>query len=233
MDNVLYVADCRKVIGSQVKHADYVFGVPPDFAGLGLHPIKDQAQYYGFLREVLEGLVGITGCITISVTDRKNSGVVVPKHAFYIDFFSQAGWYFKSQKLWIKSQSINLFRLNYSHLLTFSKSTTLPPGQAKEFKYDSFHDPEEHFGGFKEGLMPVRIAEVYIRRHTQPGQVVYDPFTGTGTTAVAALVNSRAFVGSEISQEYIPMVEQRFKLMRANIRVPMAAKQAPFNIVHL
>ena len=43
------------------------------------------------------------------------------------------------------------------------------------------------------------------------GGLVYDPFMGTGTLAIAALEQKMAFVGSEISEEYVNYAERRIK----------------------
>ena len=44
-------------------------------------------------------------------------------------------------------------------------------------------------------------ARYYIRRLTTPGELVCDPFAGSGTTAVAALGMGRGFVGAELDPE--------------------------------
>ena len=41
-----------------------------------------------------------------------------------------------------------------------------------------------------------------IALYTQPGDVVLDPFMGSGTTALAAVQSGRQYVGYELSAEY-------------------------------
>ena len=43
------------------------------------------------------------------------------------------------------------------------------------------------------------------------GDLVYDPFMGSGTTAKMALINGRNFIGSEVSNEYVDLANQRIK----------------------
>lgn len=43
------------------------------------------------------------------------------------------------------------------------------------------------------------------------GGIIYDPFMGTGTTAIASLKANRTFIGSEMSTEYIKICEQNIK----------------------
>lgn len=53
--------------------------------------------------------------------------------------------------------------------------------------------------------LPARFTELY----TYKGDLVLDPFMGSGTTAVAALRLERHFVGYEISAEYLAAAERR------------------------
>ena len=43
------------------------------------------------------------------------------------------------------------------------------------------------------------------------GGIIYDPFMGTGTTAIAAIKSNRKFIGSEMSTEYIKICESNIK----------------------
>lgn len=43
------------------------------------------------------------------------------------------------------------------------------------------------------------------------GGIIYDPFMGTGTTAIASLKANRKFIGSEMSTEYIKICEQNIQ----------------------
>ena len=49
---------------------------------------------------------------------------------------------------------------------------------------------------------PVGLISRLVRALTNPGDLVFDPFTGSGTTAVAAITEGRRFIGTEISPEY-------------------------------
>lgn len=50
---------------------------------------------------------------------------------------------------------------------------------------------------------PVSIARVLIEQSTSPGQIVCDPFLGSGSTLVAALETGRRFVGCDLSPKSI------------------------------
>ena len=46
---------------------------------------------------------------------------------------------------------------------------------------------------------PVRVSEVLINQSTQPGEVVADPFMGSGSIGVAAVKNGRRFIGTDLN----------------------------------
>lgn len=58
---------------------------------------------------------------------------------------------------------------------------------------------------------PVELVERLVLSMTRPNDWVLDPFLGTGTTAIAALMHSRRAVGSEISPEYMAIARDRIR----------------------
>jgi adenine-specific DNA-methyltransferase len=56
---------------------------------------------------------------------------------------------------------------------------------------------------------PVAIPQRLIRALTEPGDTVLDPFSGSGTTAVAAVLEKRRFIGAEISKRYCKLARSR------------------------
>jgi adenine-specific DNA-methyltransferase len=49
---------------------------------------------------------------------------------------------------------------------------------------------------------PIALVQRLVRAFTNPGDVVLDPFMGSGTTAATAILESRRFVGAEIKKKY-------------------------------
>lgn len=58
---------------------------------------------------------------------------------------------------------------------------------------------------------PVALISHLIKLFTQKGQVVLDPFLGSGSSALAALQNERKFIGFEIEKKYCDMALQRIQ----------------------
>ncbi len=58
-------------------------------------------------------------------------------------------------------------------------------------------------------IFPECLARDHILSWSNPGDLVFDPFTGSGTTGKMALLNARRFIGCEISQEYTDLANNR------------------------
>ena len=56
---------------------------------------------------------------------------------------------------------------------------------------------------------PEKLPEFFIKLFTNPNDLVYDPFMGSGTTAKVSVDLNRNFVGSEISEEYYEVANKR------------------------
>jgi site-specific DNA-methyltransferase (adenine-specific) len=87
-----------------------------------------------------------------------------------------------------------------------------------------FFDPESDTwyvsrvcGTFKERegwhgcQMPIAILDRIIRASSNPGQVVLDPFNGSGTTVVSAAMLDRTYVGIDQSEEYVAFARKRLE----------------------
>lgn len=58
---------------------------------------------------------------------------------------------------------------------------------------------------------PEKLANDHIISWSNEGDLVYDPFMGSGTTAKMAIINKRNWIGSEISEEYCEIAEKRIE----------------------
>ena len=56
---------------------------------------------------------------------------------------------------------------------------------------------------------PVELMVKLIRIHSKEGDIVFDPFMGSGTTAIACLKTGRKFIGCEISKKYCDIANKR------------------------
>lgn len=58
-------------------------------------------------------------------------------------------------------------------------------------------------------IFPEKLVNDHIISWSNEGDIVYDPFMGSGTTAKMALLNNRNYIGSEMSEEYCDIIKER------------------------
>lgn len=58
-------------------------------------------------------------------------------------------------------------------------------------------------------IKPLDFTERMVRNSSREGQIILDPFMGSGTTGVAAVSQNRKFIGIEINEEYYKIAEKR------------------------
>ena len=58
---------------------------------------------------------------------------------------------------------------------------------------------------------PEQLANDHIISWSNEGDLIYDCFMGSGTTAKMAIINNRKWIGSEMSSEYCDIIHERLK----------------------
>ena len=64
---------------------------------------------------------------------------------------------------------------------------------------------------FHPTVKPTQLMRYLIKLVTPPGGTVLDPFTGSGSTGKAAILEGFRFIGCELTEDYIPIIEGRLK----------------------
>jgi site-specific DNA-methyltransferase (adenine-specific) len=64
--------------------------------------------------------------------------------------------------------------------------------------------------------LPEKLMERIIRLATRPGDLVFDPFCGAGTTAIAAMRLGRKFVMTEVDEKYVRITNEKLAAMKEN-----------------
>lgn len=64
---------------------------------------------------------------------------------------------------------------------------------------------------------PIELIKRCIIKHSNVGDIVFDGFMGSGTTALAALELDRHFIGTEIDEYYFGIAEERIKNHNAQL----------------
>jgi DNA modification methylase len=68
-------------------------------------------------------------------------------------------------------------------------------------------------------MFPEKLAEDHILSWSNEGDIVLDPFMGSGTTAKMAYLNKRKWIGIDINEEYCKIIEQRIKKAKREVNL--------------
>ena len=196
-------------------------------------------EYLEFLRrvwkEVYRVLVpGGRVCINIANLGRKP---YIPLHAFIIRDMLDIGFLMRGEIIWNKASSASpstawgswcsaanpTLRDVHEYILVFSKGTF----QRKNVNKRKSTISKEEFLEFTKSVwtfsavsakeighpapFPVELPYRCIQLYTYEGEVVLDPFMGSGQTAIAAIKAGRYYVGYDIEEEYVRLAERRIK----------------------
>lgn len=131
-----------------------------------------------------------------------------------------AGWYLRADCIWNKPncqpESVkDRPTRSHEYVFLFSKSEKYrydnqivrgPNGRNLRTVWDINTQPNRLT---HEAMFPTSLVIPCLSLTTRPGDLVLDPFLGSGTTGLVALNMERRFVGVELNPEYVAVAEQR------------------------
>jgi len=59
-------------------------------------------------------------------------------------------------------------------------------------------------------VYPVELCEFFIKAFSNQDDIIFDPFSGSGTTGIACLNTNRSFIGCELDKDYFNAAQERF-----------------------
>lgn len=184
-------------------------------------------------RESYKKLVtGGRACINIANIGRKP---YIPLHSLVIDIMLKMKFFMRGEIIWDKSASAGgscawgswmsasnpVLRDYHEYILVFSKeSYSKNPAQEKRdsISKEDFIEWTKSVWTFPAvnakrighpAPFPIELPHRLINLYSYEGDVVLDPFCGSGTTCLAALQNGRHYIGYDINEDYIDLSEKR------------------------
>jgi DNA modification methylase len=135
-----------------------------------------------------------------------------PLLVYFIQAFNASGFSFRAQLLWVKNQFV-IGMADYHHRFEPILYGWLPNG-AHYFVDDRTQDDvfevnKPVVSDMHPTQKPVELLARMIANSSRAGEIIYDPFCGSGTTLVAAHQLGRVGYAVEISPEYTAVALQR------------------------
>jgi site-specific DNA-methyltransferase (adenine-specific) len=98
----------------------------------------------------------------------------------------------------------------------------LPAIMARNYAQDQTTLDTMPFGklpkqNFHPTVKPTQLMQYLVKLITPPGGTVLDPFTGSGSTGKAAILEGFDFIGIELTEDYWPIIEGRLKHAEAKV----------------
>ena len=117
-------------------------------------------------------------------------------------------WKFTS-KMWLWQYDPIFFltkgkvkKFNLSFVKNENKDVIIEVTPQTNYKRDKQYHPLQK---------PLNVVKLLIKASTNEGDIVLDPFCGSGTTLVACRMLNRKFIGIEINEKYVRIAEKRLK----------------------
>ena len=87
-----------------------------------------------------------------------------------------------------------------------------------EYMIGNGHSASDKIAHKHPAIFPERLAQDHIISWSNTGDLVYDPFLGSGTVALMAELNNRNYIGSEINANYCEIAKERLRRSRASAK---------------
>lgn len=194
-------------------------------------------EYLKLLQRVFKScheklVTGGRACINIANIGRKP---YIPLHAMIMEIMFDLGFLMRGEIIWDKSASGGgscawgswmsasnpVLRDFHEYILVFSKDSYSK--NKKQPKKDTIE--KQDFIDWTKSIwtfpavnakkighpapFPVELPHRLINLYSYEGDVILDPFCGSGSTFIAAWQNNRRYIGYDIKKEYVELAEKR------------------------
>jgi site-specific DNA-methyltransferase (adenine-specific) len=122
-----------------------------------------------------------------------------------------------------------ILKLDYEFILVFKKlgEAPKPSKEQKEIskmtaeEWNTYFTGHWNFAGARQSghiaMFPEELPRRLIKMFSFIGEIILDPFAGSGTTALAAKNTARHSVGFEINPEFIPIIREKLDVRQMDL----------------
>ena len=247
LDKIIH-GDAREVLKKLPRNCVHlVVTSPPYNVGKEYDEDLTLGEYLDFIEEVMREVYrvlvwGGRVCFNVAGLGRRP---YIPLHAYLIERFERMGFLMRGEIVWDKGGGVSqataawvswcsavnpAIRDQHEYIILLSKGSfrrtrghkrsTITPREFVDFTRSVWRFPPEsasrigHPAPFPEEL-PYRCIQLF----SFEGDVVLDPFVGSGTTCVAAIRTGRHFIGIDKCEKYVRLARERVKRLLGFLRL--------------
>ena len=132
------------------------------------------------------------------------------------------GWFLRADIIWNKPNAMPesvkdrptraheyLFMFSKSERYYYDRKAVLDPNGRNRRTVWNIHT--QGFSGAHFATFPPKLIEPCVMASTRPGDIVLDPFFGSGTVGVVAQETGRSYIGIELNPEYVQLAAERLE----------------------
>jgi len=149
-----------------------------------------------------------------------------PAALMHYPIFREAGWRLHAERVWVKPHAmcVGLWVLSsnrpvfsWEHLWTWRKGTGKEILGESDLRCRGVWDTSKVSEIHKlsdlghDASFPIVLPEWAIKVHSQEGDIIGEPFLGTGTTLIAAECTKRICYGMELDPKWVAVTLERFE----------------------
>jgi len=236
----IVVGDAREVLKKLPDNCVHLMVTSPPYnTGKEYDEDLTLGEYLDFIEEVMREVYRVLvwgGRICFNVADLGRKPYI-PLHAYIIERIERIGFLMRGIVIWYKGDAVGasstawgtfaspvnpVLRDVHEYIIVASKGgfsrraegreATISREEFVEFTKSVWKFPPE--SAKKVGHpapFPVELPYRCIQLYTFRGDVVLDPFVGSGTTAIAAAMTGRHFIGIDINPQYVELANRRLE----------------------
>jgi modification methylase len=223
---------------------DLVITSPPYYgAGKEYEEYIDAGEYWEMLEETFKEICkrklkeGGRLCVNIANMGRKP---YYPLNYLLGNYLRDIGLQMRGEIIWNKSASVGsstawgswksasnpTLRDQHEYIVVFSKGdfkrkekgiSTITRDEFLEFTKSIWNFKTES-SKFHPAIFPIELPYRLIQLYSYKGDVILDPFMGSGTTAIACIKTGRKYIGFEKEEKYVELAEERIAKFKKELK---------------
>lgn len=194
-------------------------------------------EYWKMITKVFEEVYRVTesgGRLVVNVANLGRKPYI-PFSKYFIEIILEIGFLMRGEIIWQKSKGANanfawgswlspsnpVIRDIHEYCLVFSKDSMKnstkgePTIEKEEFMESTLSiwniSPARAKKIGHPAPFPVELAKRFINLYSFKNDLILDPFIGSGSTAIAAKLLDRDYIGYELNPEYVEIAKNRLK----------------------